>query len=174
MNFWVKGICLSQYPPLVILIGSSRLLAALHLDWIDGIQAAAAGLGAGGHEVFGCKCIIICTDPHTALGPAVGSEHTNNAAPSDTRIHTQCRPQEKVEAGWLRIWTFVHAPSTFWFSNLRFTTYQCSVPFLIIFPVLHSGAVQCFSSFGNLFGSCLHNNTSFLTLMQIFRQSTSG
>ena len=43
------------------------------LDWIDGIQAAAAGLGAGGHEVFGCKCIIICTDPHTALGPALGS-----------------------------------------------------------------------------------------------------
>ena len=78
--------------PLVILIGSSRLLAALHLDWIDGIQAAA-GLGAGGHEVFGCKCIIICTDPHTALGPALGS----GIPTTDIGIYTA--PREKVEAG---------------------------------------------------------------------------
>ena len=60
------------------------------LDWIDGIQAAA-GLGwagLGGHEVFGCKCIIICTDPHSALGPALSS----GIPTTDIRI------QEKVEA----------------------------------------------------------------------------
>ena len=81
---------------MVILIGGSRLLAALHLDWIGLMESKLllgwAGLGwagLGGHEVFGCKCIIICTDPHSALGPALGS----GVPTTDIRI------QEKVEAG---------------------------------------------------------------------------
>ena len=58
---------------------------------------------------------------------------------------------------------------------LRFTIHQCSIPYSIFYvllflaPVLCS-AVQCFSSFGKMFGCWLHNNTSFRTLMQIFRR----
>ena len=76
---------------MVILIGSSRLLAALHLDWIGLMESKLllGWAGLGGHEVFGCKCIIICTDPHSALGPALGS----GIPTTDIRI------QEKVEPG---------------------------------------------------------------------------
>ena len=78
---------------MVILIGGSRLLAALHLDWIGLMESKLLGwAGLGGHEVFGCKCIIICTDPHTALGPALSS----GIPTTDIGIYTA--PKEKVEA----------------------------------------------------------------------------
>ena len=68
-------------------------------------------------------------------------------------------------------WSHQLLPHLCWFVKIYNSPVFYSIFYVLLFlaPVLCS-AVQCFSSFGKMFGCWLHNNTSFRTLMQIFQR----